>query len=303
MNDVNGRRSGCGGGAVAMQRCRGFERNGELRMTIWVFSERKIQLREFGGGEKSLGTGLNWVNRDLYPAFKSNRRKYHRIYERETLDNGVSSLFIHASTHYNKDLGIKSLAVVINSGIITRPFWSCPSSRMLGDLFREDEAVSYGSSYEHCSEEGRYCGLASFLPMTMVECFVGWLVDCNWKISAWELESTLSSPSPPPCVKMASTSALTSQFPKSMQTSGSLCILGGMQNLYETVKKAQMVVQVEAVRVQKELAVYASLIQSLLSCDLPSGFLASTFTFSFLGSFYRAEFDGYCEGELIKVLG
>ncbi|CAN4077107.1 unnamed protein product [Withania somnifera] len=47
-------------------------------------------------------------------------------------------------------------------------------------------------------------------------------------------------------------------------------ILGNMQNLYETVKKAQMVVQVEAVRVQKELA--------------------------------AAEFDGYCEGELIKVL-
>ncbi|KAJ6837160.1 nucleoid-associated protein, chloroplastic isoform X1 [Iris pallida] len=46
-------------------------------------------------------------------------------------------------------------------------------------------------------------------------------------------------------------------------------IMGNMQNLYETVKKAQMVVQVEAVRVQKELAV--------------------------------AEFDGYCEGELIKV--
>jgi len=46
-------------------------------------------------------------------------------------------------------------------------------------------------------------------------------------------------------------------------------ILGNMQNLYETVKKAQMVVQVEAVRVQKELA--------------------------------TAEFDGYCEGELIKV--
>lgn len=45
--------------------------------------------------------------------------------------------------------------------------------------------------------------------------------------------------------------------------------LGNMQNLYETVKKAQMVVQVEAVRVQKELA--------------------------------AAEFDGYCEGELIKV--
>ncbi|KAL3629563.1 hypothetical protein CASFOL_026785 [Castilleja foliolosa] len=45
--------------------------------------------------------------------------------------------------------------------------------------------------------------------------------------------------------------------------------LGGMQNLYETVKKAQNVVQVEAVRVQKELA--------------------------------AEEFDGYCEGELIKV--
>ncbi|XP_009798540.1 nucleoid-associated protein At4g30620, chloroplastic-like [Nicotiana tabacum] len=46
-------------------------------------------------------------------------------------------------------------------------------------------------------------------------------------------------------------------------------LLGNMQNLYETVKKAQNVVQVEAVRVQKELAL--------------------------------AEFDGYCEGELIKV--
>ncbi|KAI0502682.1 hypothetical protein KFK09_017639 [Dendrobium nobile] len=46
-------------------------------------------------------------------------------------------------------------------------------------------------------------------------------------------------------------------------------ILGNMQNLYETVKKAQMVVQVEAVRVQQELA--------------------------------AEEFDGYCEGELIKV--
>ncbi|KAH0970121.1 hypothetical protein GBA52_022277 [Prunus armeniaca] len=35
-------------------------------------------------------------------------------------------------------------------------------------------------------------------------------------------------------------------------------VLGNMQNLYETVKKAQMVVQVEAVRVQKELAVTLS---------------------------------------------
>ncbi|XP_076936632.1 nucleoid-associated protein At4g30620, chloroplastic-like, partial [Bidens hawaiensis] len=49
---------------------------------------------------------------------------------------------------------------------------------------------------------------------------------------------------------------------------GKAGVFGNMQNLYETVKKAQMVVQVEAVRVQKELAV--------------------------------AEFDGYCEGELVK---
>ncbi|XP_065851537.1 nucleoid-associated protein At4g30620, chloroplastic-like [Euphorbia lathyris] len=46
-------------------------------------------------------------------------------------------------------------------------------------------------------------------------------------------------------------------------------LLGNMQNLYETVKKAQNVVQVEAVRVQKELS--------------------------------AAEFDGYCEDELIKA--
>ena len=37
--------------------------------------------------------------------------------------------------------------------------------------------------------------------------------------------------------------------------------IGNMQNLYETVKKAQMVVQVEAVRVQKELAAYGSRIK------------------------------------------
>lgn len=43
-----------------------------------------------------------------------------------------------------------------------------------------------------------------------------------------------------------------------------------MQNLYETVKKAQTVVQVEAVRVQKELALYISnyLIHYLLSLKL-----------------------------------
>ncbi|KAK6927649.1 Nucleoid-associated protein YbaB/EbfC family [Dillenia turbinata] len=56
---------------------------------------------------------------------------------------------------------------------------------------------------------------------------------------------------------------------KSEDSSSKAGILGNMQNLYETVKKAQMVVQVEAVRVQKELA--------------------------------AAEFDGYCEGELVKV--
>ncbi|GMN61858.1 hypothetical protein TIFTF001_030935 [Ficus carica] len=46
-------------------------------------------------------------------------------------------------------------------------------------------------------------------------------------------------------------------------------VFGNMQNLFETVKKAQMVVQVEAVKVQKELA--------------------------------TTEIDGYYEGELIKV--
>lgn len=56
---------------------------------------------------------------------------------------------------------------------------------------------------------------------------------------------------------------------KSDDGSSKAGILGNMQNLYETVKKAQMVVQVEAVRVQKELA--------------------------------AAEFDGYCEDELIKA--
>ncbi|BBN00990.1 hypothetical protein Mp_2g03740 [Marchantia polymorpha subsp. ruderalis] len=46
-------------------------------------------------------------------------------------------------------------------------------------------------------------------------------------------------------------------------------LFGNLQGLYDTVRKAQQVVQVEAVKVQKELA--------------------------------AAEFDGYCEGELIKV--
>jgi hypothetical protein len=44
-----------------------------------------------------------------------------------------------------------------------------------------------------------------------------------------------------------------------------------MQNLYETVKKAQMVVQVEAVRVQKELAVYVPLNDLLLQFNMIFG--------------------------------
>ncbi|KAH7291832.1 hypothetical protein KP509_29G037500 [Ceratopteris richardii] len=53
------------------------------------------------------------------------------------------------------------------------------------------------------------------------------------------------------------------------ETSKKAGLFGNMQGLYDTVRKAQQVVQVEAVRVQKELA--------------------------------AAEFDGYCEGELIKA--
>jgi hypothetical protein len=45
-----------------------------------------------------------------------------------------------------------------------------------------------------------------------------------------------------------------------------------MQNLYETVKKAQMVVQVEAVRVQKELATYILFIRSIFVWSLLSIF-------------------------------
>ncbi|XP_052183341.1 nucleoid-associated protein At4g30620, chloroplastic-like [Diospyros lotus] len=56
---------------------------------------------------------------------------------------------------------------------------------------------------------------------------------------------------------------------KGDEASSKAGILGNMQNLFETVKKAQTVVQVEAVRVQNELA--------------------------------ATEIDGYCEGELVKV--
>ncbi len=42
-----------------------------------------------------------------------------------------------------------------------------------------------------------------------------------------------------------------------------LGMFGNMQGLYDTVRKAQQVVQVEAVRVQKELAAYALVTFSL----------------------------------------
>lgn len=73
-----------------------------------------------------------------------------------------------------------------------------------------------------------------------------------------------------------------------------------MQNLYETVKKAQMVVQVEAVRVQKELAEYVLLYKSLIT-KLCSFFFVRILIVLDVILFCRAEFDGYCEGELIKV--
>lgn len=79
-----------------------------------------------------------------------------------------------------------------------------------------------------------------------------------------------------------------------------------MQSLYETVKKAQTVVQVEAVRVQKELALYVSnyylhylLSLKLLLFTLHQYLMLLSFIFFFLDR--RAEFDGYCEGELVKV--
>lgn len=47
---------------------------------------------------------------------------------------------------------------------------------------------------------------------------------------------------------------LTSNFGPMQQGLGNM--FGNMQGLYDTVRKAQQVVQVEAVRVQKELAAY-----------------------------------------------
>lgn len=82
-----------------------------------------------------------------------------------------------------------------------------------------------------------------------------------------------------------------------------------MQSLYETVKKAQTVVQVEAVRVQKELALYVSTYLMLIfksqTIVISPASITNVgefqFSFFFLFLFSRAEFDGYCEGELVKV--
>ncbi|KAG5589025.1 hypothetical protein H5410_039539 [Solanum commersonii] len=81
-------------------------------------------------------------------------------------------------------------------------------------------------------------------------------------------------------------------------------VLGNMQNLYETVKKAQMVVQVEGMRVQKELAVGVPdkfFHTHFLICSHSSITLYSKFSCYLSVLIYSAEFDGYCEGELIKA--
>ncbi|EFH69405.1 hypothetical protein ARALYDRAFT_335341 [Arabidopsis lyrata subsp. lyrata] len=85
------------------------------------------------------------------------------------------------------------------------------------------------------------------------------------------MEKTISSPPPISCLRSLRffSGFISGKREPEDDVDTKAGILGNMQNLYETVKKAQMVVQVEAVRVQKELAV--------------------------------AEFDGYCEGELVKV--
>lgn len=62
-----------------------------------------------------------------------------------------------------------------------------------------------------------------------------------------------------------------------------------MQNLYDTVKKAQMVVQVEAVRVQKELAVYVLVLAFSLSDTNISFLLGTKPLFFFTFSFYCSE--------------
>ena len=73
-----------------------------------------------------------------------------------------------------------------------------------------------------------------------------------------------------------------------------------MQNLYETGNKAQMVVQVEAVRVQKELAVcVCQFYRNITILCLCMNILFEWS--SFFTVIYRAEFDGYCKGELVKV--
>ena len=71
------------------------------------------------------------------------------------------------------------------------------------------------------------------------------------------------------------------------------------------MKKAQMAVQVEAVKVQKELAAYEKI---TFVCDvtflvfLPVFLPALILKFSYFSCYIcRTEIDGYCEGELIKV--
>ncbi|GKB32916.1 nucleoid-associated protein, chloroplastic, partial [Tanacetum coccineum] len=76
---------------------------------------------------------------------------------------------------------------------------------------------------------------------------------------------------------------------------GKAGVFGNMQNLYETVKKAQMVVQVEAVRVQKELAVA----EFDGYCEGELVKVCHSFII-FSDMLFKSEFDGYCEGELVK---
>ena len=62
-----------------------------------------------------------------------------------------------------------------------------------------------------------------------------------------------------------------------------------MQNLFETVKKAQMVVQVEAVRVQKELAAYVLSIISIFVLYLYSFCQKSYLSFAFFSSLFSEQ--------------
>ncbi|KAL0915684.1 hypothetical protein M5K25_016121 [Dendrobium thyrsiflorum] len=95
---------------------------------------------------------------------------------------------------------------------------------------------------------------------------LAWAIEDLLPIGRWTIKGRRPSPPPPPPSSPSLRVSCAAYLGLIAFLAG---ILGNMQNLYETVKKAQMVVQVEAVRVQQELA--------------------------------AEEFDGYCEGELIKV--